>query len=251
MRLALGIAATLILIGCRSTADSTWVEHALAQNELERGRPEEAIRILEDCRRRSPDYALTYLSLAAAWARQGNTDAFRENLEKYLTLNPSHYVAGLYLAEAQFKQSDLPAARKTYEAYLASEKGVDAKSLSRREHALSRLAEIAQREGDDLAFHRRTAEAQYQEALAQIASAGDQDLRDEQKLQVQSILESALAEFAEAKKTAADDPELERQTRAAEALLEDVNAGQTAKIAMLLSTAQPTAGESAPAPLKP
>ena len=240
--LIIGIAA----VGCRTMPDTTWVEHALAQQELEEGKTENAIMILEDCKRRSPDYAMTYLTLAAAWARQGDTDKFRENIETYLALNPSHHVAGLYLGEAQFKQHRYDQAKKTFQAYLTAEKGSDSKSLEHRYHALARLAEIAENENNDLDRHLYLGRALHQQALSELARPTDAGVSEETRVAICDSLTFALEELLEARELSKDTSIVDREVAAVTSLREDVEEGRADKISLLLTSTSSMAASGQP-----
>lgn len=246
MRIFVCLIVGITAVGCRTMPDTTWVEHALAQQELAQGQAENAIIILEDCKKRNPDYAMTYLTLAAAWARQGDTDKFRENIEAYLALNPSHHVAGLYLAEAQFKQQRLEEAKKSFQAYLTAEKGSDSKSLEHRYHALARLAEIAESEGNQLDRHLYLGRAFHQQALSELAASSESGVSDETRYSIAEVLNFALEELIEARELSKETGIVDREIAAVTSLREDVEEGRADKIALLLSSTTSTAASGEP-----
>ena len=241
MRILFCLMIALAALGCRTMPDTTWVEHALAQQELEQGQTGNAILILEDCKRRSPDYAMTYLTLAAAWAREGNIDKFRENIEIYLTLNPSHHVAALYLGEAQFKQQRFEEAKKSFKAYLAAERGSDSKSLEHRYHALARLAETAEFENNDLDRHIYLGRALHQLALSELARPSEAGVPDEVRNAVRENLTVALEERSDARKLAKETKSIDHEMAVVSSLREDVEAGRADKIRhRLLASTNPS-----------
>jgi len=246
MRNFLCLLVGITCVGCRTMPDTTWVEHALAQQELAQGQADNAILILEDCKKRNPDYAMTYLTLAAAWARQGNTDKFRENIEAYLALNPSHHVAGLYLAEAQFKQQRFDEAKKSFQAYLAAEKGSDSKSLEHRYHALARLAEIAESDGNELDRHLYLGRALHQQALSELAASSESGVSEQSKDSITEVLTFALEELQDARELSADRGMIDREIAAVTSLREDVEEGRADKIALLLSSTTSAAASGEP-----
>lgn len=246
MRIFLSLIVGIAAVGCRTMPDTTWVEHALAQQELAQGQADNAIIILEDCKKRNPDYAMTYLTLAAAWARQGDTDKFRENIEAYLALNPSHHVAGLYLAEAQFKQQRYEEAKKSFQAYLTAEKGSDCKSLEHRYHALARLAEIAESEGSQLDRHLYLGRAFHQQALSELAASSESGVSEESRDSIAEVLTFALDELIEARELSKDTGMVDREIAAVTSLREDVEEGRADKIALLLSSTTSIAASGEP-----
>lgn len=82
--------------GCQSTPLEPWM---MGQWELETGDVEAAVTHLEVARRSAPDFAPTYLSLAAAHTRLGDYPAVADDLRTYLDLEPGHAAVHLYLGE--------------------------------------------------------------------------------------------------------------------------------------------------------
>lgn len=216
-------------------SESLWVEHALAQHALEEGNVDEAIRLLESVKERRPDHAVTYLTLAAAYARAGDADRFQQNIETYRSLNPSHHVASLYLGEAHFRQDNLLAATEAFQAYLAEETGADAKSLHRREYALGRLAEIAGREGrtsNELHF---AARRHHQAALAALVDAHNARVTPEVEGEIRNHLRASLDAYQQLA-THADAGDITSEQATVASLMGDLDDGRIEHVARLLAT---------------
>jgi tetratricopeptide (TPR) repeat protein len=212
----------IALAGCRSTGQAPWVHQAIAQRELEEGNAGNAITILEECQKRNPEFAPTYLSLAAAWSQRGNVDEFRKNLERYLALNPSHHVARLYLAEAALRQEDLDVARTRYQEYIDAETASDRKASLRKQHAFERLSEIARASRDESAAHFLAACACHQAARAEINDMDpDQGIADA-VLRARDWLEQSLNEL-DAVENGSSNDHVRRQREAVLKLLDDLD----------------------------
>jgi hypothetical protein len=246
----MGLIICLLVSGCRSTGDRIWLDQALAHRELEAGNAGRAIELLDRCKKDRPDYAPTYLSLAAAWAQRGDRDRFRENMAIYRELNPTHDVADLYLAEAEFKEGHGEQADLLFQDYLqATQNQFDAKTLARRIHALSRRAEVAHQQGETQRSHLLRARVESTKAwwLAIAPNeagvdGGDLpkqvDPKENRQQEILASLATSLDELQMARQLSAT-PEgkslVDREIDIVRKMLEDADSGRLADLAFILA----------------
>jgi tetratricopeptide (TPR) repeat protein len=238
------LAGGLCLSGCRATHDRLWLDQALAHRELEQGNAGRAIELLDRCKRDRPDYAPTYLSLAAAWAQRGDRDQFRENIAIYRRLNPTHDVADLYLAEAEFKDGQLDRANMLFDEFLKGTSAqFDAKTLSRRAHAFERLAEIAHQQGnggnEHLYLARLEATKAWRSAIEPVADNGQEGRSpDDRRQEIQASLACALEELQAARSLSSSQDDkviIDKEIDIVRRMLEDADTGRLADLAFLLA----------------
>jgi tetratricopeptide (TPR) repeat protein len=136
----IALLASLLAGGCRSTAPQYW---KAGQTELEAGNFETAVNRLERSRGCDPEFAPTYLALAAAYSRTGDFDAVATALEQYLSLHPDHHVAHLYLAECLQSLGDLEGARNHYLHFAHRTSPWTHADLRRLAHTFERLSALA------------------------------------------------------------------------------------------------------------
>ena len=251
------LAGGLGLAGCRATTDRLWLDQALAHRELEQGNAGRAIELLDRCKNQRPDYAPTYLSLAAAWAQRGDHDQFRENIAIYRRLNPTHDVADLYLAEAEFKDGQLDRANMLFHEFLtATSTQFDAKTLSRRAHAFDRLAQVAHQLGETSNEHlylaRLEATKAWRSAIEPTADAGQKSRsNDDRHNEIHASLAIALEELQTARGIASTKDEkviIDKEIDIVRRMLEDADTGRLADLALLLAARSDVESTPHPSP---
>ncbi|MBY0588034.1 hypothetical protein K2X85_12710 [bacterium] len=236
----------LVLSACRSTDDRVWLDQALAHRELEEGNAGRAIELLDRCKKDRPDYAPTYLSLAAAWAQRGDRDRFRENIAIYRQLNPTHDVADLYLAEADFKEGHWDQADILLEEFLrVTANHFDAKTLARRIHALGRRAEIADHRQDESNRHLFLARVEATKAwwlALQTTPSTTKDnssrTTEDPRREILASLASSLEELQKARDHGSSQEQktfLDQEIGIVTRMLQDAESGRLADMAFLLS----------------
>lgn len=191
-----GLAALLLsalLVGCQSASTEQWL---VGQMELEVGNYRGAIAALEKDRRRRPDHAPTYLSLAAAYTRQGDHEQAAALLTKYLELNPANHTAHLYLGECQLSLGEGEKARQSFQAFLSASKGGPVVAdRPHTVHALERLSELSARDTDLYPHFSYRAEA----LLLRTEMVLEEDTSEAARRLVSSWLDEADAEIAKAR----------------------------------------------------
>jgi tetratricopeptide (TPR) repeat protein len=211
-RLALALGVAFQTVGCRSSALEHW---SVGQLELRSGQTDRAISSLEKSKALDPDFAPSYLALAAAKAKTGDLPAVAENLQEYLRRNPEHAAAELYLAECQSNLGDDASARRSFEAFLISTDRQRDKHAGRRIHAHERLAELADRRGDAFEEDLHAGAALLEDAARRELPPVDEAASRRKAEQLVAALQ--LLKRAKALKPA--DPEVKRQLSAVLAMM--------------------------------
>lgn len=100
-----------------------------------------------------PKLARNFLSLAAAYMEKGNDEAAASSLERYLQLQPEHFLARSHLAELLLRLNKLSAAREHWEQFIADIQDLHDVAGDHLVHSHRRLMEIAEAEADEYAVH--------------------------------------------------------------------------------------------------
>jgi len=170
------------------------------QDLLRGGDSDKAILCFQQSLKLDPALARNHLSLAAAYADQGQDNLALLHLGRYVQLQPSHLAARVHYADMLLRLEQAAAARVQYERFLADAQ--DHAELA-EEHLVrchSCLVEIYEATADEYHEHLNRGLGLYQLAC-QRATLPDPN----GELSVESLLFRAAAELLEARRTRHDE----------------------------------------------
>lgn len=163
------------------------------QKALLEGKTHEAITCFQRSLKIEPLLASNYLSLAAAYAEQGEDELEALQLENYLRLEPEHHIIRKHLADLRIRLKQPKEAHELLERFIADIQDLTALACDHLVVTHSKLAKLAEQEEDSYGAHLNRGIGLYQLALQKAA------LENSDKKDVEALLCRAAGELTQAR----------------------------------------------------
>jgi hypothetical protein len=192
--------SALLLAVVAEPAPPAMVLWQRGQQLMSDGDTAKAIPCFQESLKLDPDLARNHLSLAAAYAAQGNDELSVVHMGRYVRQQPDHLLARLHYADLLLRLRQPAAARVQYERFLADVQDNEELADEHLVHCYSRLMEICEAAADEYGEHLNRGLGLYHIAR-QRAALGD----PAGELPVEALLFRAAGELMAARKLRPDE----------------------------------------------